>query len=83
MSPCGEGAVQEDVDRPSPLGAGLGWGELSSGSFSSGSFSSSVPLESVRPQADGFCYLLCHARYLRNVSQAFLPSQASNMPVMK
>lgn len=78
MSPCGEGAVQEDVDRPSPLGVGLGWGELSSGSFSS-----SVPLESVRPQADGFCYLLCHARYLRNVSQAFLPSQASNMPVMK
>lgn len=78
MSPCGEGAVQEDVDRPSPLGAGLGWGELSNGSFSS-----SVPLGSVRPQADGFCYLLCHARYLRNVSQAFLPSQASNMPVMK
>lgn len=26
MSPCGEGAVQEDVDRPSPLGAGLGVG---------------------------------------------------------
>lgn len=79
MSPCGEGAVQEDVDRPSPLGAGLGVGRAQQ----RGSFSSSVPLESVRPQADGFCYLLCHARYLRNVSQAFLPSQASNMPVMK
>lgn len=63
---------------PARWGQGWGWGELSNGSFSS-----SVPLESVRPQADGFCYLLCHARYLRNVSQAFLPSQASNMPVMK